>query len=371
MSEFQLELPTWKDRIRGITIFVGALYLMSLGGLLAYMGFFALAAIAIADLIVGRTTINVPDKLEEKISQIVFFRRFNYISVALVFGFIFFCGYHYCAHDATLTEQLGFLLSAGIISGAVGITNAHELVHKDTATERFFGGFLLSLVCYATFKVEHVRGHHVNVSTPLDQSSARLGQSLYHFLPRAIYGNVTNGFKLEAERLKRKGLPAFHWNNELIWWSLLSVGWAVLFYQLWGQIGLWFFLLQSLGGVLMLEIVNYVEHYGLERRKLDNGKYERVTPQHSWNASEILTNHILINLQRHSDHHAYPKRRYQILRHFDESPQLPTGYAGMLLLALVPPLWFKVMDPMAEEYMENLRCQNEEGNDLEGDPAAA
>ncbi|MBU2953644.1 alkane 1-monooxygenase [Marinobacter sp. F3R08] len=243
----------------------------------------------------------------------------------------------------------GWIVSIGIVGG-LGINVAHELIHKDGRFETRAGGFLLSLVCYAGFKVEHLRGHHVNVSTPEDASSSRYNQSLYNFLPQAYVRNFLNAWKLETERLQRKGLKALSWRNELIWWYSISALVLAAFTIAFGWLGTAFFLGQSFIALNLLEIVNYLEHYGLHRRKLENGRYERTTPKHSWNSNYFLTNVFLFQLQRHSDHHAWGKRRYQILRHHDFAPQLPAGYAAMVVLALFPPLWRKVMNPRVEAY---------------------
>ncbi len=248
-------------------------------------------------------------------------------------------------------------------AGGAAIITAHELVHRPEKYENFLGGLMLSFVCYATFKVEHVRGHHVNVSTPEDASSARLGQSLYRFLPRALIMNPYNGFRLEAKRLKQKGYKVISVHNELIWWSLLSLSFAIAAYVVGGIYALAFYLAQALIAIVSLEMVNYIEHYGLERRKLPNGRYERVSPLHSWNASGRLQNAQMLNLMRHSDHHANPLRRYQILRHFDEAPQMPRGYQYMLNLCLFPKRWFALMDPLAIAHMEKLKAMSVDGND--------
>lgn len=253
-------------------------------------------------------------------------------------------------------------MGLGFVCGAMGIIIAHELVHRKEKLERFLGGMLLAAVSYATFKVEHVYGHHVNVSTPEDASTSKLGQSLYQFLPQAIYRNVINGFKLEAKNLKRKGKSPWSLENELIWWTLLTASFYLMSYLYAGISGLIYFGAASLMAIIALEMVNYIEHYGLVREKLPNGRYERVTPWHSWNASEKMSNLMMLNLQRHSDHHAYPNRRYQILRHFDDSPQLPGGYDAMMLLALFPSLWRKVMDPRVLEYREKLASIREDLN---------
>ena len=197
---------------------------------------------------------------------------------------------------------------------------------------------------YGHFFVEHNRGHHVRVSTPEDPASSRFGESFWEFLPRTVLGSLKSAWHLEKQRLERQGKSVWHWRND----NLQAWGLSVL---LWGALIVWlgwavlpFLIIQSLFGFQLLEVVNYLEHYGLLRQKKENGRYERCSPEHSWNSNRRVTNIFLYQLQRHSDHHAYPTRSYQALRHFDESPQLPGGYASMILLAWIPPLWFRVMD---------------------------
>lgn len=244
--------------------------------------------------------------------------------------------------DFSWIGRLGWIFSIGAISGTIAITAGHELIHRSTRLEQWWGGVLLASVCYGGFKIEHVYGHHVHVATPLDASSARRGQSVYAFLPRAVWNNVCNAWRLEAQRLRRRGLPA--WRNEMLVWSAVSIGFAALAALLFGTAGLLFFVAQSVVAFCELEVINYIEHYGLTRRRLENG-YERVAPIHSWNSSYRMMNWFLLNLARHSDHHASTARRYQELRHFDDAPQLPGGYGAMLVLALFPPLWFRIIDP--------------------------
>jgi alkane 1-monooxygenase len=245
----------------------------------------------------------------------------------------------------SLAAALGLALSVGIIGGAIGITFAHELIHKPTALERNVGGLLLALVAYGGFKVEHIFGHHVDVATPCDTSTARLGQSAYAFLLRSFLVNPPRAWHLAGARLRARGLPAWHWRNEMYLWHGLTLLFAAAMTAWLGWAGLAFFALQAFVAITLLELVNYIEHYGLLRRRLSDGRYERVTPRHSWNDSHHLSNLALLNLQRHSDHHAHAARRYQVLRHNDDAPQLPCGYASLVLLALVPPLWRRFMDP--------------------------
>jgi alkane 1-monooxygenase len=308
--------------------------------------------IPVLDSIVGRDPAN-PDEAVQvpQLEQQRYYRVLSLTTVPALLGMLGWAGWVFVSHEAwSWVGQLGWVLSVGTVTGAIGITVAHELIHKDPALEQNAGGLLLAAVCYGGFKIEHVRGHHVHVSTPEDASSSRYGQSLYDFLPHAYKHNFLNAWKLEAERLKRKNLPALHWRNELIGWYLISALFLLGFTLAFGWLGAVFFLTQSVVAFTLLEIVNYVEHYGLHRRKLENGRYERTNPTHSWNSNFLLTNLFLFHLQRHSDHHAYAKRRYQVLRHFDDSPQLPNGYAGMIVLALFPPLWRAVMDPRVRAY---------------------
>lgn len=308
--------------------------------------------IPLLDFVVGRDPAN-PDEGNEvaALEAQRYYRLLSLATVPLLLGMLTWSAWVFVHHDAwSWVGRLGWIMSVGTVMGAIGITVSHELIHKDPALEQNAGGLLLAAVCYAGFKVEHVRGHHVHVSTPEDASSSRYDQSLYAFLPHAYKHNFLNAWKLEAERLHRRGLPALHWRNELIWWYALSALMLLGFTLALGWMGALFFLGQAAMAFTLLEIVNYVEHYGLHRRKLDNGRYERTNVRHSWNSNFLLTNLFLFHLQRHSDHHAYAKRRYQVLRHFDDSPQLPNGYAGMIVLALFPPLWRAVMNPRVRAY---------------------
>lgn len=308
--------------------------------------------IPLLDFIVGRDPAN-PDECDEvpALEAQGYYRLLSLATVPLLLAMLVWSGWIFASYEGwSWVGQLGWVLSVGTVMGAIGITVSHELIHKDPTLEQNAGGLLLAAVCYAGFKVEHVRGHHVHVSTPEDASSSRFGQSLYAFLPHAYKHNFLNAWKLEAERLKRRSLPALHWRNELIWWYAISALFLLGFTLALGLLGALFFLGQAVIAFTLLEIVNYVEHYGLHRRKLDNGRYERTNAHHSWNSNFLLTNLFLFHLQRHSDHHAYAKRRYQVLRHFDDSPQLPNGYAGMIVLAVFPPLWRAVMDPKVRAY---------------------
>lgn len=306
--------------------------------------------IPILDLLLGKDALNPDEDVDTpRMNAEVFYRFITLGWVAAFVGLLVWSMFVLASGIFSVAGSIGWIFSMGIVGG-LGINVAHELIHKDDRLETWAGGLMLSLVCYAGFKVEHLRGHHVHVSTPEDASSSRYNQSLYNFLPRAYVRNFLNAWKLEASRLRKKGHRAFNWRNELIWWYSLSALTLAAFTIAFGWLGVVFFLGQSVIAINMLEIVNYLEHYGLHRRKLENGRYERTGPEHSWNSNHFLTNAFLFHLQRHSDHHAWAKRRYQVLRHHDVAPQLPAGYTAMILIAMIPPLWRKVMNPRVEAY---------------------
>lgn len=314
---------------------------------------FIFGIIPILDYIIGKDPSN-PDELTEvpSLSEEKLYRIYTIVMGFVWIGVLYFAGYVFINNDYSWLGMLGWIVSIGTVGGIIAINLGHELIHKDPKIENWMGGLLLSSVTYAGFKVEHVRGHHVHVSTPDDASSSRYDQGLYNFLPKAFVRNFKNAWVIEKKYLERKGKKNISIHNELIWWYAISLGFAVSFGLIWGWMGVLFFIGQSFFAALALEIINYIEHYGLHRRELDNGRYERVTPAHSWNSNYFLTNVLLFQLQRHSDHHAYAKRRYQVLRHYDESPQLPGGYAAMYVLAMIPPLWKKVMNPRVAAYYE-------------------
>jgi alkane 1-monooxygenase len=246
-------------------------------------------------------------------------------------------------------DKLGLMATVGLIGG-LAINAAHELGHTRERSERRLSKIALAQTCYGHFYVEHNRGHHVRVATPEDPASARFGEGLYAFLPRSVSGGLRSAWRLEAARLAGAGKSRWTLDNDILnAWLISAALFSVL--SVWfGPVVLPWLIVQAIVGFSLLETVNYMEHYGLRRQRLPNGRYERVRPAHSWNSSTVITNVLLFHLQRHSDHHANPLRPYQVLRHVDDAPQLPSGYSAMLLLALIPPLWRRVMDPRVVDF---------------------
>lgn len=307
--------------------------------------------IPLADLLIGKDPTNPDETDVSALSQQRYYRILVLLTLpvataSLISGMWLFVNWS----EPGLIGKLGLILSYGTLHSGIMINAGHELIHKNTRHEQRVGGILLSMVLYPGFKIEHIRGHHIHVATPLDHSTSRLGQSLYGFLAHALPNNIRTAWRLEAELLVKRSLPVLSWQNELVRWYALVCALALTSLLVFGAAGLLFFLAQGLVAIGVLETVNYLEHYGLQRRKLENGRYERTTHHHSWNSNYLLSNLLSFQLQRHSDHHANPQRRYQVLRHFDDSPQLPAGYSVMIMLAMIPPLWMRVMNPKVRRY---------------------
>jgi len=276
--------------------------------------------------------------------------RFVLYSHAVMQAFLLVSAACYVAlGDATLLEKIGVTLCTGLSTGGIGITIAHELVHKTDPNDRFMGNAFLASVCYMHFAIEHVIGHHSRVGTPQDPATARRGETLYAFLPRTLIDSLRSAWDIEQRRIRKRGLSPLLDNKFLgIFGFPLII--AALAFETLGPAAVLFYFAQSAVAFTLLEIVNYVEHYGLERRELAPGRWEPVSPAHSWDADQRLTNWFLFRLQRHADHHMHPLRPYQTLRHVEDSPKLPLGYPGMVVLALVPPLWRAVMHPRLDAW---------------------
>ncbi len=251
--------------------------------------------------------------------------------------------------DWSALAWVGAILSVGTTNSAGGITIAHELMHRRGRFDRALAEVLMTTSTYTHFCVEHVFGHHKTVATPDDPAFAPYGQTLYAFLPRSLVGGLRSAWRHETQRATRKGDVGTLRDRRLRYALDVALAYGLVA-ALTGPVGVAFFAAQSLVSMVLLELINYIEHYGLARRQLPNGKYEKVTPHHSWNSAHRVTKHFLFALPRHADHHAHASRPYWKLRHFDDAPQMPAGYATMVLLSFVPPLWFRVMNPRVRHW---------------------
>jgi alkane 1-monooxygenase len=332
-----------------------------IGGTLAWltgwdaMWFFApvflYVIVPAADYIVGEDSSNPDESAVQALEQDRFYRWCTYAFIPVQYAVVVWGAWLVGGGTLSWVALIGLTWSMGILSG-VAINTAHELGHKKPTIEKWLARIALAPVAYGHFYVEHNKGHHRRVATPEDPASARMGETLYQFMPRTVLGSLASAWEIEKTRLARQGKSVWHPENEnLQSWSMTVLLFGVLT-AAFGWAVLPFLLIQAAIGASLLETVNYIEHYGLLRHKTAEGRYERCQPRHSWNNNHIVTNVLLYHLQRHSDHHAHPTRRYQALRHFEEAPQLPTGYAGMIVLAAIPPLWFRVMDPKVVAHHE-------------------
>jgi alkane 1-monooxygenase len=244
-------------------------------------------------------------------------------------------------------EKIGLFYGVGVISGTIGIVYSHELMHQQTRVERWLGDLLLATVLYSHFRSEHLVVHHRHVGTPRDAVTAFYNEGFHRFFPRVLRQCPPSAWRAEAAMLARRGRSVWHPSNPFWRYAALQLAMLALAFALGGWVGLGLFLVQAFSAVWQLELTNYIEHYGLTRKHLGDGKYEHVLPRHSWNADHRASNWLLINLQRHSDHHYRPDRRFPLLQTYsaDEAPQLPYGYPVMTVAALIPPLWRRVMNP--------------------------
>jgi alkane 1-monooxygenase len=345
---------TWADPKRGlwrIGLVVPALPLIS-AGLVAWSGWklwwwltplFMYVLIPLADVVLGTDEANPPESAVPQLEEDRYYRWLTYLYCPLQYGSFFLGAWLFVTGGDSWTTRIGIAVSVGAVGG-IGIANAHELGHKKEKVERWLSKVVLAQTAYGHFYVEHNRGHHARVATPEDPASSRMGESFWAFLPRTVLGSLRSGWELEANRMRTQGRRVWSIRNDVLnAWAMTAVlfggtiawlGWAVVP----------FLVIQAVFGFSLLEVVNYVEHYGLLRQTLPNGRYERCLPTHSWNSNHVASNVALYHLERHSDHHAHPTRRYQSLRHFDDSPQLPNGYGLMIGLAYLPPVWRRVMD---------------------------
>ncbi|MCO4293166.1 alkane 1-monooxygenase [Solitalea sp. MAHUQ-68] len=324
-------------------------------GWLFMLPIFVFFIVPLIDILLGTDTSNIAEP--PSVAAEFYYLFLLYFWALIQSVLLIWACYEVTFANWNLFQWVGMVLGMGIITGGIGITVAHELGHKKSAAERFLSKVLLSEVCYTQFYIEHNRGHHVHVGTPSDPATSRKNESFYRFWKRSVFEGFSHAWKIENERLAKKGQATFSFSNEMLGLTLAPLVLAAVFtlvFSLMRADFVWevpvFFFAQSIFAFSLLEGVNYIEHYGLMRKELAPNKYEKVNTLHSWNSSQLLSNFFLFQLQRHSDHHIFPARRYQVLDHHDESPQLPTGYPGMLLLAMIPPIWFRVMNKKLEEW---------------------
>jgi alkane 1-monooxygenase len=361
-DDVEVNPATWTDGKRyawllGIIIplapFIawGSVALTGWGGFYFFGPLLVFVAFPILDIVIGMDSSNPPDSILKYLEQDRYYRWCTYVFIPIQYAGLVLACYLWSSGDLSVVESLGLAVTMGVVGG-IAINTAHELGHKRENSEKWLSRVALAQTGYGHFFIEHNRGHHVRVATPEDPASSRMGESFWAFLPRTVKGSLVSAWGIEATRLDRLGKSRWSWRNDLVSAWAMTVGLFAVLTIAFGPVVLPYLLIQAVLGFSLLEVVNYLEHYGLLRQKREDGRYQRCLPEHSWNSNNIASNVLLYHLQRHSDHHANPTRRYQALRHVDEAPQLPTGYAGMIVLAWFPPVWRRVMDPILIEHFD-------------------
>jgi len=350
MAKFQSALPFWLSLGLIPLAWVGAVN----GGwtvlLLPIMTWYLFSAL---DAAIGLNLNN--GDLEATDDDLFWYRMITMIWAPLqlitIFGLIAYVG---SATHLGMWEKIGLFFGVGVISGTIGINYSHELMHQKNKLERHMADALLGMVLYSHYRSEHLLVHHRYIGTPRDPVTARMGESFYRFYPRVLRASFLSALSAEKAMLDRKDLPASDLSNPFWKYAAIQGAFLALALILGGWSGLGLFVLQAGVAIWQLELVNYIEHYGLTRKHLGEGKYEHVQPRHSWNAAHKASNWLLINLQRHSDHHYKPDRRFPILQNYTEAdaPQLPFGYPIMTMAAMVPPLFRRVMHPRVSKWRE-------------------
>jgi alkane 1-monooxygenase len=300
--------------------------------------------VPLADWLIGEDLTNPPESQVSALEADGYYRTVLYATVPVLWAAVLFNLVFLATHPLPWPAWLATVLVTGSVLG-FGLNLSHELGHKQDWLGRKLALFNSALGGYGHFSIEHNRGHHRHVSTPEDPASARLGESIYRFVLREMPGAFRRAWALETDRLQRRGMRAWHPANEILQAGALTLalyGGLIAAYG-WPMAAV--LPLVAFWGAFQLTSANYIEHYGLQRRRLADGRYERCAPHHSWNSNHLVSNLVVFQLQRHSDHHAHPGRGYQSLRDFPDLPRLPSGYFGMFLVAYLPPLWFWVMDP--------------------------
>jgi alkane 1-monooxygenase len=321
------------------------------GWIIASPVLYAFGFIPLLELLIPLSKENMSEAEEKIAKDDRIYDWWLYIIVPLQYAFLLLFLYSMQDQGLSNWEKWGRIAAMGLLCAAFGINVGHELGHRKLLYERNLAKALLLTSLYMHFYIEHNKGHHKNVSTKEDPSSARKWEPIYLFYFRTVIFGYFSAWKIAADDQRRKGKPVLHFSNQMIQFQIVQIIFVLLIQYFFGTTVMLSFLAAASIGFLLLETVNYIEHYGLERKKTSEG-YERAMPEHSWNSSHILGRLMLFELSRHSDHHYLASRKYQMLRHHEDAPQMPTGYPGMMILSLIPPLWFSVMHKRMEAYQQ-------------------
>jgi alkane 1-monooxygenase len=315
---------------------------------------FAFVLIPIIETLLPVNDSNLNNSEYERLKVEKGFDILLYLNVPIVYGLLIFFLISITSNSLSLSvfELVGLTLSLGIVLGANGINVAHELGHRPKLYEKLMAKMLLLPSLYMHFFIEHNHGHHLEVATPEDPSTAKYNQSIFGFWLQTVTGTYKNAWKIQFRLNRAEYRSFFSFKNDMFWFSIIQLIYLFVIYYFFGITACILLIFAGVVGFLLLETINYIEHYGLRRKKLPSGRYERVSTSHSWNSNHILGRIILYELTRHSDHHYKSTKKYQTLKNHKESPQLPFGYPTSMVLALIPPLWFSIMNKHIPEEME-------------------
>ncbi|MDG5491073.1 alkane 1-monooxygenase [Psychroserpens sp. SPM9] len=324
------------------------------GSLVFLAPLYAFVILPVLELLLPVDTENLSqDAVESKLKKQLF-DWLLYLNIPVVFGILFFGLYEATTKTIETYELVGMIISVGIVLGVNGINVAHELGHRQHTNERFIGKALLLPSLYMHFYIEHNFGHHLHAATPEDPATARYNQSVYSFWFTSVFRQYAKAWEIQEKLLKNNKKGFFSVKNDMFWFVLLQMTYLGLVVFSFGITGLIFAVGSAIVGILLLETVNYIEHYGLLRLKTKSGRYERVKEIHSWNSNHVIGRIVLYELTRHSDHHYKSSKKYQILDCHEESPQMPFGYPTSMVLAMIPPLWFHIMNKRVPRDMIHL-----------------
>lgn len=313
---------------------------------------YAFGFIPIAELLLPTDEKNYDAAAVENRLQNKFFDAFLYLNVPIVYGCLAYVMYLIVTKNLSLFEIVGLILSLGVILGANGINVAHELGHRKTFFEKILGKLLLIPSHYTHFYIEHNHGHHLHVSTPNDPSTAKYNQNLYSFWFQTITGTYIKAWQIQIKLNQTEGRKFYAFKSDMFWFTIIQLCYLGFGLYFFGALGFIVLLFAGIVGLLLLETINYIEHYGLKRNQLPSGRFERVTEKHSWNSNHVVGRIVLYELTRHSDHHYKSQKKYQILEYHDESPQLPFGYPTSMVLSFFPPIWFSIMNKRVPSEMK-------------------
>jgi alkane 1-monooxygenase len=328
-----------------LIVYIGAWHSFSVTGWQVWMPLvYAFIVVPLIELLIKPDPLNMDATEEELAKKDKFYDTLLYVVVVLQYVLLFKFLFSMTYDQLAWYDIAGRIWVMGLLCGIFGINVGHELGHRTNVFEQTLAKMLLLTSQYMHFFIEHNKGHHKRVATPEDPSSSRQGEWIYSFYFRTIIFSYFSAWKIANKDVKKKGKPVFSLYNEMIQFTFVQFAFVVVIFFLCGWLVELYYLAAAAIGILLLETVNYIEHYGLQRKSFGDGKYERAMPAHSWNSDHVIGRLMLFELSRHSDHHYLASRKYQVLRHHDDSPQMPTGYPGMMILSLVPPAWFYVMN---------------------------